>query len=218
MTTPPLAERHVVRSCTRRSHGRHPANQRATSARKVKSKPSPASLRLRGRGKMPDAKSGRVHILRQLAIPGGVAAEDTGNHLLLSVTGRSECCRSGSEVSRAGLYQRQGAKGRCRSMEGGWLFNDLKKESRRPAWGTKSAPLRTRDKIDLMSILSPDPAKYLSLRKCYPSRMPVLRQNSTTAEPAPCNMLHSLAVSWSFKRALNFGEAQGPPPTTSTSV
>ena len=131
--TPPLAEPHVVRSYTRRSHGRHPANQRATSARKVKSKPSPASLRLRGRGKMPDAKSGRFHILRQLAIPGGVAAEDTGNHLLLSVTGRSECCRSGSEISRAGLYQRQGAKGRCRSVEGGWLFNDLKKESRRPA-------------------------------------------------------------------------------------
>jgi hypothetical protein len=76
---------------------------------------------------MPDAKSGRVHILRQLAIPGGVAAEDTGNHLLLSVTGRSECCRSGSEISRAGLYQRQGAKWRCRSVEGGWLFNDLKK-------------------------------------------------------------------------------------------
>ena len=129
MGTPPLAEPHVVRSYTSRSHGRHPANQRATSARKVKSKPSPASLRLRGRGKMPDAKSGRVHILRQLAIPGGVAAEDTGNHLLLSVTGRSECCRSGSEISRAGLYQRQGAKGRCRSVEGGWLFNDLKKES-----------------------------------------------------------------------------------------
>jgi len=78
---------------------------------------------------MPDAKSGRVHILRQLAIPGGVAAEDTGNHLLLSVTGRSECCRSGSEISRAGLYQRQGAKGRCRSVEGGWLLNDLKKKS-----------------------------------------------------------------------------------------
>jgi hypothetical protein len=47
----------------------------------------------------------------------------------LSVTGRSECCRSGSEISRAGLYQRQGAKGRCRSVEGGWLLNDLKKES-----------------------------------------------------------------------------------------
>src|SRR5437762_12162716 len=46
--TPPLAEPHVVRSY-RRSHGRHPANQRATSARKDKIKPSPASLRLRGR-------------------------------------------------------------------------------------------------------------------------------------------------------------------------
>src|SRR5207247_8750905 len=113
----------------RRSHGGHPANQRATSTRKDKGKPSPASLRLRGRCKMPDAKSGRVHILRQLAVPGGVAAEDTGNHLLLSVTGRSECCRSGSEISRAGLYQRQGIKGRCRSVEGGWLLNDLKKES-----------------------------------------------------------------------------------------
>jgi hypothetical protein len=56
-------------------------------------------------------------------------------------------------------------------MEGGWLFNDLKKESRRPVWGAKSAALRTRDKIDFMSILSTDPAKYLSLRKCYPSRM-----------------------------------------------
>ena len=132
---------------------------------------------------MPDAKSGRVHILRQLAIPGGVAAEDTGNHLLLSVTGRSECCRSGSEISRAGLYQRQGAKWRCRSVEGGWLFNDLKKESRRPAWGTKSAALRTRDKIDFMRILSPDPAKYLSLRKCYPSRMP-LKSATTSATRA----------------------------------
>jgi hypothetical protein len=43
----------------------------------------------------------------------------------LSVTGRSERCRSGSEISRAGLYQRQGAKWRCRSVEGGWLLNDL---------------------------------------------------------------------------------------------
>jgi hypothetical protein len=33
-------------------------------------------------------------------------------------------------------------------VEGGWLFNDLKKESRPPAWGTKSAALRTGDKID----------------------------------------------------------------------
>jgi hypothetical protein len=127
--------RTVVRSYTRRSHGRHPANQRATSARKDKSKPSPASLCLRGRGKMSDAKSGRVHILNQLAVPGGVAGEDTGNHFLLSVTGRSKRCRSGSEISRAGFYQRQGARGWCRSVEGGWLLNDLKKESRRPVLG-----------------------------------------------------------------------------------
>ena len=66
---------------------------------------------------MPDAKSGRVHILRQLAVPGGVAAEDTGDHLLLSVTGRSERCRSGSEISNAGLYERQGANGRSRGVE-----------------------------------------------------------------------------------------------------
>jgi hypothetical protein len=85
---------------------------------------------------MPDAKSGRVHIFRQLAIPGGVASEDTGNHLLLSLTRRSERCRSGSEISGAGLYQRQGAERRSRGVEGGWLLNDLKKESRRPAWGT----------------------------------------------------------------------------------
>ena len=66
---------------------------------------------------MPDAKSGRVHILRQLAVPGGVAAEDTGNHFLLRLTRRSECCRSGSQISGAGLYERQGARGRCRSVE-----------------------------------------------------------------------------------------------------
>src|ERR1700692_2493129 len=86
---------------TRRGHGGHPANQRATGARKDKGKPSLASLRLRERGKMPDAKSGRVHILRQLAVPGGVAAEDTGNHFLLRLTRRSQRCRSGSEISGA---------------------------------------------------------------------------------------------------------------------
>src|SRR5437868_10252666 len=90
---------------------------------------------------MPDAKSGRVHILRYLAVPGGVAAEDTGNYFLLRLTRRSERCRSGSQISGAGLYERHGAKGRCRSVEGGWLFNGLKKRS-------------------FMSIPSPDPAKY----------------------------------------------------------
>jgi hypothetical protein len=77
---------------------------------------------------MPDAKSGRVHILRNLAVPGVVAAEDAGNHFLLSLTRRSECCRSGSQISGAGLYERQRANGRCRSVEGGWLFNGLKKK------------------------------------------------------------------------------------------
>lgn len=75
---------------------------------------------------MPDAKSGRVHILRHLAVTGGVTAEDTGNHFLLRLTRRSERCRSGSQISGAGLYKRHGAKGRCRSVEGGWLFNGLK--------------------------------------------------------------------------------------------
>jgi hypothetical protein len=44
----------------------------------------------------------------------------------LSVTGRSERCRSGSEISKARFYQRQGARGRCGSVEGRWLLNDLK--------------------------------------------------------------------------------------------
>src|SRR5258706_3014146 len=122
---PPLAEPHVVRSYTRRSHGGHPANQRATGARKDKGKPSLASLRLRGRGKMPDAKSGRVHILRQLAVPGGVAAEDTGNHLLLSMTRRSVRCRAGSEIPRAGLYERQSAERRSRGVEGCGILDEL---------------------------------------------------------------------------------------------
>lgn len=74
---------------------------------------------------MPDAKSGRVHILHQLAVPGGLAAEDAGNHFLLRLTRRSQRCRSGSEISKAGFYQRQGARGRCGSVEGGWLLNGL---------------------------------------------------------------------------------------------
>src|SRR5216684_4669098 len=74
---------------------------------------------------MPDAKSGRVHILRHLAVPGGVAAEDTGNHFLLRLTRRSQRCRSGSEISRAGLYQRQGAERRSRGVEGCGIRDEL---------------------------------------------------------------------------------------------
>ncbi len=74
---------------------------------------------------MPDAKSGRVHILRHLAVPGGVAAEDTGNHFLLRLTRRSQRCRSGSELSGAGLYQRQGAERRSRGVEGCGILDEL---------------------------------------------------------------------------------------------
>src|SRR5258707_3632465 len=74
---------------------------------------------------MSDVKSGRVHILRQLAVPGGVAAEDTGNHFLLSLTWRSERCRSGSEIPRARLYERQGAKGWSRGVEGCGIRHEL---------------------------------------------------------------------------------------------
>ena len=104
---------------------------------------------------MPDAKSGRVHILRHLAVPGGVAAEDTGNHFLLRLTRRSERCRSGSQISSAGLYERQRAKGRCRSVEGGWLFNGLKKGA---SW---AFPALTQLSIPSVFIVRPDgrPAK-----------------------------------------------------------
>jgi hypothetical protein len=74
---------------------------------------------------MSQAESGRVHILRQLAVPDGVAAEGTGNHFLLSLTRRSERCRSGSEVSGAGLYERQGAERRSRGVEGGGILDEL---------------------------------------------------------------------------------------------
>jgi len=74
---------------------------------------------------MPDAKSGRVHILRQFAVPSGVAPEDAGNHFLLSVTGGSERCRSGSEIPSPGLHERQGAERRSRGVEGCWVRDEL---------------------------------------------------------------------------------------------
>ncbi len=74
---------------------------------------------------MPGAKSGRVHILRHLAVPGGGAAEDTGNHFLLSLTRRSERCRSGSEVPGARLYERQGVERWSRGVEGCGIRDEL---------------------------------------------------------------------------------------------
>jgi hypothetical protein len=43
----------------------------------------------------------------------------------LSVTGRSERCRSGSEISGAGLYERQGAERRSRGVEGCGIRDEL---------------------------------------------------------------------------------------------
>jgi hypothetical protein len=43
----------------------------------------------------------------------------------LSLTRRSERCRSGSEISGAGLYQREGAERRCRSVEGCGILDEL---------------------------------------------------------------------------------------------
>ncbi len=116
----------VLRSLHKeKAHGGHRANQRAASARKDKGKSSPASLRLRGRGQVSDVKSGRVHIVHQVPASGGLAAKDSGNYLLLSLTRRSECCRSGSEISGAGLYERQGAERRCRGVEGCGIRDEL---------------------------------------------------------------------------------------------
>jgi hypothetical protein len=59
----------------------------------------------------------------------------------LRLTRRRQRCRSGSEIPSAGFYERQGARGRCRSVEGGWLLNDLK--------GVAVASSDIRDRIDL---------------------------------------------------------------------
>jgi hypothetical protein len=74
---------------------------------------------------MPDAQSRRFYIVRQLQIAAKLPTKVAGNHLLLSVTRRSECCRSGSEISGAGLYQRQGAERRSRGVEGCGIRDEL---------------------------------------------------------------------------------------------
>ncbi len=74
---------------------------------------------------MPDAQSRRFYIVRQLQVAGRVSTKVAGNHLLLSVTRRSERCRSGSEISGAGLYERQGAERRSRAVEGCGIRDEL---------------------------------------------------------------------------------------------
>ena len=74
---------------------------------------------------MPDGESGRVHIIQQLQVARKLSTKVTGNHLLLSMTRRGERCRSGSEISGAGLYERQGAERWSRSVEGCGIRDEL---------------------------------------------------------------------------------------------
>jgi hypothetical protein len=67
---------------------------------------------------MPDAQSRWFYIVRQLQVAGKLSTKVARNHLLLSVTGGSERCRSGSEISGARLYQRQGAERWSGGLEG----------------------------------------------------------------------------------------------------
>jgi hypothetical protein len=43
----------------------------------------------------------------------------------LRLTRRSQCCRSGSEISKAGFYQRQSARRRSRGVEGCGIRDEL---------------------------------------------------------------------------------------------
>ena len=74
---------------------------------------------------MPEAQSRWFYIVRQLQVAGKLSTKVAGNHLLLSVTGGSERCRSGSEISGARLYQRQGAERRSGGVEGCQIRDEL---------------------------------------------------------------------------------------------
>src|SRR5216683_772843 len=74
---------------------------------------------------MQDAQSRWFYIVHQLQVAGRVSTKVARNHLLLSVTRRSERCRSGSEISGAGFYERQGAERRSRGVEGCGIRDEL---------------------------------------------------------------------------------------------
>ena len=74
---------------------------------------------------MPEAQSRWFYIVRQLQVAGKLSTKVAGNHLLLSVTGRSERCRSGSEISGARLYERRGAERRSGGVEGCRIRDEL---------------------------------------------------------------------------------------------
>jgi hypothetical protein len=87
---------------------------------------------------MPDGESGRVYIIHQLQVARKLSTKVAGNHLLLSVSGRSVRCRSGSEISSAGLYERQGAERRSRGVEGCGIRDELNGPQN---WLAGSSPL-----------------------------------------------------------------------------
>jgi len=74
---------------------------------------------------MPDAQSGWFCIVHQLQVAGKLSTKVARSYLLLSVTRRSERCRSGSEISGAGLYERQGAERWSRGVEGCGIRDEL---------------------------------------------------------------------------------------------
>src|SRR6266404_8021756 len=74
---------------------------------------------------MPDAQSGWFYIVHELQVAGKLSVKVPGDHLLLSVTRRSERCRSGSEIPGARLYERQGAERRSRGVEGCGIPDEL---------------------------------------------------------------------------------------------
>src|ERR1700720_721132 len=74
---------------------------------------------------MPEAQSSWFYIVHQLQVAGKLSTKVAGNHLLLSVTGGSERCRSGSEISGARLYERRGAERRSGGVEGCGIRDEL---------------------------------------------------------------------------------------------
>jgi hypothetical protein len=74
---------------------------------------------------MPDAQPRRFYIARELQVAGKLSTKVAGDYFLLSVTRRSERCRSGSEIPGAGLYERQGAERRSRLVEGCGIRDEL---------------------------------------------------------------------------------------------
>src|SRR3954466_15951059 len=85
---------------------------------------------------MPDVQSGWLHVADQFRVQSEVAAEESGNCLLLCLTRRGERCRSGSQVPRSGLRKCEGSQGRSRCLESSGLFSSTQLNLQdAEAWG-----------------------------------------------------------------------------------